>query len=123
MKKRFIKASAVLGAISAVLLAYCFFVLYTGKGIDCPLHYFTGLECPGCGNTRAAVALLRLDIKSALEYNLLIFAEILYIIWAALYTSAVYVKAGKYELNVKPSWANILFLVLFAGWGIVRNII
>ena len=39
------------------------------RGIGCPLHALTGLPCPGCGATRATLALLRLDLPGALAFN------------------------------------------------------
>lgn len=35
----------------------------------CPFHAWTGLPCPGCGSTRAALALLRGDFTGALALN------------------------------------------------------
>ena len=37
--------------------------------IPCPILWLTGISCPGCGITRAAVSLCRLDIGQALYYN------------------------------------------------------
>lgn len=41
--------------------------------IGCPIHYFTGIPCPGCGMTRAILSLLRLDLGGALYYHPLVF--------------------------------------------------
>lgn len=38
-------------------------------GIPCPLHLTTGLDCPLCGSTRMAAALLRGDLTAAWELN------------------------------------------------------
>lgn len=35
-------------------------------GIGCPILFFTGVSCPGCGMTRAYFSLLRLDFSAAL---------------------------------------------------------
>ena len=35
----------------------------------CPFHALTGLPCPGCGATRAALALARGDLGGALAWN------------------------------------------------------
>ncbi|MEV5964619.1 DUF2752 domain-containing protein [Kribbella sp. NPDC051952] len=38
-------------------------------GIPCILHATTGLNCPLCGSTRMAAALLRGDLDAAWHYN------------------------------------------------------
>ncbi len=35
----------------------------------CPFHALTGMPCPGCGATRAALALARGDVAGALAWN------------------------------------------------------
>jgi hypothetical protein len=35
----------------------------------CPFHAFTGLPCPGCGTTRAVLALARGDVAGAIGWN------------------------------------------------------
>jgi hypothetical protein len=38
-------------------------------GILCPFHLITGLDCPLCGSTRMAAALLRGDLGAAWQFN------------------------------------------------------
>jgi len=38
----------------------------------CPIHAVTGLYCPGCGMTRAILAVLRLDPTTAVHQNALV---------------------------------------------------
>jgi hypothetical protein len=38
----------------------------------CPLHALTGVPCPTCGSTRAALALSHGDIAAALAFNPLV---------------------------------------------------
>ena len=51
---------------------------YTG----CPIRFFTGISCPGCGMTRAVLALCRLDFALAFEMHPLV---ILLPVAAAIY--------------------------------------
>jgi len=37
--------------------------------IPCPFHSVTGIQCPGCGMTRACIALANGDLGDALRYN------------------------------------------------------
>ncbi|TDD57454.1 DUF2752 domain-containing protein [Kribbella antibiotica] len=41
----------------------------TGLGIPCILHATTGLNCPLCGSTRMAAALLQGDLNAAWHFN------------------------------------------------------
>jgi len=42
-------------------------------GLGCPIAEALGIPCPTCGMTRAAIAALRLDFKSAFSHHPLFF--------------------------------------------------
>ena len=48
---------------------------------QCPFHYLTGLDCPGCGSQRAVHHLLHLDIKNAFLCNPLLVVAVPYLIF------------------------------------------
>ena len=53
-------------------------------GSICPMRAITGLPCPGCGMTRAAISLIRGRWDLVLQYNVLVvfwIGFILYLLW------------------------------------------
>lgn len=56
-------------AVSGII--YLLVVKFLHIGIPCNLRRVTGLLCPGCGMTRAAFSILRLDFQKAFSYNAL----------------------------------------------------
>ena len=50
------------------LVALCVFISYTLK-IPCVFFSITGVECPGCGMTRAILSAFKLDFKEAFYYH------------------------------------------------------
>lgn len=124
MKKRMIKAGAIwLAAAAAGLLYALAITVFRLPAIPCIVHKLTGLKCPGCGNTTAVLALLRLDFPAALRANLMALPELAFILWAALSYTIIYIRSGKKQLAPKPEWLNWTFLILLAVWAVARNII
>ncbi len=82
----------------------------------CPLHSLTGLNCPGCGATRAAHELLHGHVSTALHLNALFVLAIPVFILTGL--------LGRRTLaawSLKPTmWLWLLGVVLVFGIG--RNI-
>lgn len=67
-----------------LLLCCGLLAVWTVLDLGCVFRKFTGLPCPGCGMSRAWLAVLRLDFPAALEYHPMFWCVPfggLYILW------------------------------------------
>lgn len=70
----------------------------------CPIRYILGISCPGCGMTRAWLAVLHLDFAAAFSYHPLFPLGLLAIIAIVFYPWIDFKKCR---------WAIILLILLF----------
>lgn len=54
---------------AAVILCMAAYVLVCLFTVGCPIKYFLGIPCPGCGMTRALASVLRFDLASAFYWH------------------------------------------------------
>ena len=54
---------------AAFLAVVAVYIVFAAGGVGCPIHALTGVSCPGCGMTRAWLAVLRLYLKAAFYYH------------------------------------------------------
>jgi hypothetical protein len=82
--------------------------------VPCAINHVTGLQCPGCGTTRALTALVEGDIATAFNFNQLIFFIPLFLIALQL---------TKHSQNKKIYEVSIVTIALIAtlGFFLVRN--
>lgn len=111
------------GAAAAAVIALLCVLVYRGAGIQCLIYEHTGWLCPGCGNTRAVKALLRLNIVAALRYNMLFPLEIFYLGWVALRCCRAYLKGKAFSYHSPCKWLDISVLIALLLWGVLRNIL
>lgn len=111
--------------VGAGLSVACLAVAFSDGDVSilppCPFRAMTGLDCPGCGMSRAARALLRGHLDSALSYNVLLvvavpFITYLYLRWAA---STVGIELPAIRLGSRAGTALVGLLAVFA---VVRNL-
>ena len=110
-----------LGLGLAAVLFFC--LARMGIGIGCPVYQLTGLQCPGCGNSRAAMALLRLDFAAAFSYNPTFPLQFGYLGWVYLSCCVGYLKGKRFTYAPPLPALDIVLLVIFVLWGILRNLI
>ena len=118
--KRLLAAAGLAAAAAAGLL-----LLYRAgiPVLRCPFHLLTGLSCPGCGNIRAAAALLRLRFRESLSYNYAYPLEFLYLLWVLFHAAKRYVKGGTFSYHPKYPAADYALLALLLVWWVARNIL
>ena len=85
-----------------------------GFHIPCIFRHVTGFYCPGCGMTRASLAILEGDIYQSFRFNMLIFILLpLFILFYALE------KKGKVKASKSLMFA---MLTLTLAFGVLRNL-
>ncbi len=106
----------VLGAtVAGILISF-------GLTLPCIIKLVTGLNCPGCGNTRAVMSLIKLDIKSAFYYNLMFPIEFFYLIRFYSLSCKNYITNSRFSYNPRSYVIDIIIMILLAVWTIVRNV-
>lgn len=82
----------------------------------CPFHAMTGLWCPFCGSTRAAHALLHLQVGTALRDNAVFLAAVPF--------AMVFAGAWLTGLRLPPTRTSVrcLIVVVLIGFGVLRNL-
>jgi uncharacterized protein DUF2752 len=87
----------------------------------CPLLYFTGVYCPGCGGLRGAYALVHGHLGRALECNALAVAG--YAAFAALWVVwfGRALRGLPFEPALRGPWARAAWALLLA-FTVVRNL-
>jgi hypothetical protein len=116
-------AVVVLSVAAAGVLAvvYCFNPSVYHIYPVCQFHRLTGLNCPGCGGTRALFALLHGDVTAALRDNAL----------AVCGLAAGAARGAWFGLNRLRHRANgpffpprliLPFLVVLGVFGVLRNL-
>lgn len=101
-------------------LLYTILIHMTGFSLPCLIHQFTGIYCPGCGMTRAALSLMHGHLWTSLRQNAMI--PPLLIVWVIISIGAFF-NVPKFCRNQK--FLNS-FLFVCAGilivFGIIRNL-
>lgn len=120
--KRLFRLAAVLFVIFICGMIYAAAVSAIGWGIPCLFRVMTGLKCPGCGVSRMCLSLLRLDFKTAWEYNPAVMA--LLPLGAAVFIdmSVKYVKTGSHTPGRFSNAAMIFMIAVLLVFGVVRNL-
>ena len=110
---------------NAILLGIAFLFVYLGQFrvlkivTFCPLHLF-GIYCPTCGMTRAARALLELDLAASLRYHPLLplfLVMVLYYEWVHLRA----VLSGRPAR--RPRHLLMFTIAAFVAFFVLRNVL
>jgi Protein of unknown function (DUF2752) len=116
-------AVAVLGATAVGAGAMVYFFNPSAHGFYpvCLFHSLTGLNCPGCGMTRALYALLHGNFRLALKDNaLFVFTLAALMVWGARFA---WLKSrnrpARCSLPPKILWTFFVIMLLF---GLIRNL-
>jgi hypothetical protein len=87
----------------------------------CLLKATTGIDCPGCGGTRALYSLLHGDIAGAADHNLIVFPVVAVTLYLAVrYTLAQFdVTLPAPRMRPWMGWATLALLLVFS---VARNV-
>ena len=85
----------------------------------CPVAFFTGFPCPGCGLSRAGVSLLQGDLPAAFAASPLSPVVVPFFVLLVVRSVALYLKGGDAS---PPAWVTRGAIGLWAGlivvWGL-----
>jgi hypothetical protein len=88
----------------------------------CPIHYLTGLYCPGCGSLRALHALLHGNLLQAWAMNPLTVMLLPFLVYGLISEGIVQVRGRGLPQPILPArQIRVLFAVIVL-FGVMRNL-
>jgi len=113
--------AAILG-VAALALLRIFDPATSSIFPPCPLHYLTGLYCPGCGSLRALHALLHGDLRRAWAMNPLAIVVLPYLVYG-LSSQILFQLRGKRlpQVALPANWIRAFGAAVIL-YGVARNI-
>lgn len=121
MKKRRKKVITAAIVLFAAAVLYYIINKITGFSIPCPIHFITGLYCPGCGISRMFIALFELDFYRAFRQNAMVFISLPLLLFLIIYSAIKYIKCGNMP---NSKWFNVITVILiccYVLFGVLRN--
>lgn len=88
----------------------------------CPVYYYTGIYCPGCGSQRAVHALANFNLIKAISQNVLATAVILGVIADFAFNLLGMYKFRPYPRLQKSAYGSKIVLLTIISFAILRNI-
>lgn len=88
----------------------------------CMFKTFTGLDCPSCGATRAAHAILNGNLKEAFLFNPFLAIGLIYLGLVVVVTYLPVFKKTNLKKFAFGKSAAFIYISLYVVWGVVRNI-
>lgn len=107
--------------IGILVIIYVLVFKITGHGIPCIFRTITGLECPGCGMTRAISALASGHFKEAVSYNILSVSLLPILSIYLVYRSYKYTKGGGDDFSKLELVLLVLTFIAVVFYFIYRN--
>jgi hypothetical protein len=89
----------------------------------CPIHQFFGIECPGCGATRALAALLHGHVHQALHFNALFVVLLPAALAGCIQIYRRAIRPGIFHWPQPPAPALYAAITITTAFTILRNVI
>ncbi|HET9305213.1 MAG TPA: DUF2752 domain-containing protein [Candidatus Sulfotelmatobacter sp.] len=122
ISKRSVVAAALFAMAGAVVVLRMYDPASSGIFPPCPVHYLTGLYCPGCGSLRAMHQLLHGNLRAAWAMNPLTCILLPFLMYG-LASEALSRVGGRGLPQVFLPAASIRVLCgVIIVFGIVRNL-